>query len=42
MTRMYVRNVVADFARGVDRTDALWDAVITQLVGITGKYVTKM
>lgn len=41
MIRMYVRSAGEDFARGVGRTDASWDAVITQLAGIIEKYVTK-
>ena len=41
MIRIYARNVEEDFARGVGRTDASWDAVITQLAGIKEKYVTK-
>ena len=42
MIRIYVRNVEEDFARGVDRTDASWDAVIILLAGIIEKYVTKL
>jgi len=41
MIRMYVRSAGEDFARGVGRMDASWDAVITQLAGIIEKYVTK-
>ena len=41
MIRIYARNVEEDFARGVGRTDASWDAVITQLAGIIEKYITK-